>query len=114
MTDLDRIARILCEADGCDPDALVYTLPMAVDRHGRVFAPAEPPVPTWQLYIFMVRTVIEAVMTDADGTDMHTMLQDILDQNEEAPPVDEAVEEDVSAPARKPGWRAKYGLVHNS
>lgn len=112
MTDLERIARILCEADGCDPDVQVYETPLPVDRRGRLMASLYPPVATWMQYVFLVRTTLEAVMTGAENTDLHAMLQDILDGGD-VPDADYAVGDEEPQPdpsQRRKNWRVHYGL----
>ena len=107
MTDLERLARILAASDGCDPDVMIYELPLPEDRHGRLMVPPTlPPIPTWQCYIHYVRVVLGAVMTGAEGTDMHAMLSDILTEHKEA--VEEPEPQDKSSTPRH--WRDDYGL----
>jgi hypothetical protein len=110
MTDLERIARILCEADGCDPDALAYEQLLSTDKRGRIQAPLAPPLPTWQFYLLMARTAIEAIMTGAENTDLHAMLKDILAGEDDAQPAEPEAE--PAPPPGKPNWRVHYGLQH--
>jgi hypothetical protein len=109
VTDLERLARIVCEADGCDPDALVYSLPLATDRRGRILAPPTPPEPTWQHYMLQVRTTLETVMIEVESTDVKAMLADVLEGKDV--PTDDAIIEPEPAPS-KPHWRDSYGLRH--
>jgi hypothetical protein len=109
MTDLERLARILCEADGCNPDVLVYDQSLATDKRGRIEAPLAPPLPTWHHYLLMARAAIEAIMTGAENTDLHAMLKEMLEGKEDAPePEPEATPE---PPPGKPDWRVYYGLA---
>lgn len=86
MNDVERIARQLCEADGCDPDYLVMpTYPLQIGPFGRtVVAPTEVRA-AWRLYEHYVQATLEAA-----------------GEPEIMPPVPE------DAP---PTWRDKYHLT---
>ena len=107
MTDLERLARILAASDGCDPDVMIYETPLPIDRRGRLMAPETyPPIPTWQTYVHLVRVVLGAVMTGAEGTDMHRMLSEIITEDKQANPEPEV--EIIDQVPRH--WRDDYGL----
>lgn len=65
MSEAERIARLLCEADGCDPNMLVLPIfDPQTGPFGRKIVAATDLTPAWQLY----QNYVQATLDAADGT----------------------------------------------
>lgn len=59
MTEIERIARALCHAEGFNPDAPCYYHPFEPGPKGNVMPPTgETPVACWLMYKFGVEIVV--------------------------------------------------------
>lgn len=105
MTDLERIARLLCEGDGFDPDMRLYPHPLPVGPRGFLVAHGEP-VPAWQFYQHYVQGTLDAILAGAEPEDLKSIIDHVL-SGEQIP---EVIEEQLPEPEPAPDWRYKYGL----
>lgn len=65
MSEAERIARLLCAADGCDPDMLVLpTYEPQTGPFGRKIIAAPDLTVAWRLY----QNYVQATLDAADGT----------------------------------------------
>lgn len=118
MTDLERIARLLCHSDGFDPDELVYELrpdQMAVGAKGLCMCPRTAPHPQWTIYEHYVKGTLDAILAGSEGADLREIIQHVISGEEiplelsdddilpEGPPFEEELQ-----PPRT--WREVYGL----
>lgn len=103
---MERIARLLCEADGHDPDCLVY--PHAPSVGPRGLPVIYPPLlaPAWMFYRDYVQGTVDTLLTGSEDTDLRTMMAAVL-SGEEIPI---AIEEQLVDPTPVPDWRYKMGL----
>lgn len=64
MTEAERLARLLCEMDGFDPDIRVTQHVMPVGPKGSVVLPGDDHysnVPAWALYVRQAQYLLEKV-----------------------------------------------------
>lgn len=110
MTELERIARVLCESEGHDPDCLIYPgIPAyAAIRgpRGLMVAPTDTPVPAWMIYRNMARVTLSAAIArvGSNECDLKDYIDNILAD------VDELPQESPPDPEPAPDWRYHYGL----
>ena len=58
---IERVARALCEADGCSPDAVLGIVPEIVS-----VPPADIAMPAWRTYVDKARAAIVAMREPTD------------------------------------------------
>jgi len=111
-TEIERIARLMCMANGDDPDAIVVTDRMWQSILGeQVVKFSGDACPLWQSYAERLRLFVSVLLdtaADMPHQDMYGYLQHILNGGE-APTVDEEwIGSEFPSPA--PDWRYRYGL----
>jgi hypothetical protein len=110
-TELERIARELCQADGFHPDELVYPHDLPVGVRGLPIVPRAEPSPQWRYYEYYVKAVLDTILNIDLGTccTLSERIAGILGGDvvpEEPAEVSEAVVDAIL-----PNWRVKMGLV---
>lgn len=108
MTDLERIARLLCSNDGYDPDARVFQVSaLQIGVRGLPVVPLGEPIAQWIFYQEYAKATLDAVITGAEETDLRALIDSIL-AGEDIP---EATQNELPVPPPAPHWRHKYHLV---
>jgi hypothetical protein len=110
VTEIERIARLLCESDGFSSDENVFPVAyeLAIGAQGKKVVPYEDPVPQWTLYVNYVKAILTEVRNACIRRgELCVAIDDILAGAEKAepPPVEPLL---FDEPA--PDWRERYHL----
>lgn len=58
--EIERLARIMCRAEGISPDATAACIPLATTHHGITFVPEGSTGPAWQGYARLARGIVDS------------------------------------------------------
>jgi hypothetical protein len=120
MTELEKLARLLCSNEGWEPDTRIFTTDLPIGPQNRPWVPNSiEPVPAWTLYAEYVKAVLSTVLGDwadyeaeaiyktaeAQQIDLQGFIEGILRGGQEAPPEEE---EPIEQPSTD--WRDRYHL----
>jgi hypothetical protein len=105
MNDLERIARLLCIADGFNPDDLLLPYPPAVGPRGLYVIRQDDLQACWHSYQNYVQATLDAVLAGADDGDLRQIIEHVISGEEipDAPP------DEMPDPAPV-AWRLRYHL----